>query len=184
MKGPFVMRSLTIVASWSARLFKRAGFPRIVTYHSSWDAILVGYGPTGRTVAAGLEAAGISYVVAEMNAATVRAERERGVPIVLADATRVTVLNNLGLAKAQLVVLAINDATATRRVAQLVSLHAPNAHILARASYNNEVAPLQRSGAHEVVPQELEASVEMLVRVLRRFLVADDEIGHVWQRVG
>jgi len=140
-------------------------------------AIVIGYGPTGRAVAAGLKAAGISFVVAEMNAATVRSEKENGVPIVLADATRITVLNNLGLQKAQLVVLAINDSSATRRVAQLVSQHAPHAHILARASYNNDVAPLHRSGAHEVVPQELEASVEMLVRVLRRFLVADDEIG-------
>ncbi|MGK0264757.1 MAG: CPA2 family monovalent cation:H+ antiporter-2 [Planctomycetota bacterium] len=140
-------------------------------------AILVGYGPTGRTVAAGLEAAGIPYVIAEMNAATVRTERLRGVPIVLADATRITVLNSLGLARAQLVVLAINDLAATRRVSQLVSQNAPQAHILARAQFNNDVASLQQSGAHEVVPQELEASVEILVRVLRRFLVADDEIG-------
>ena len=140
-------------------------------------AIVVGYGPTGRTVAAGLEAAGIPFVVAEMNAATVKTEKERGVPIVLADATRMSVLNSLGVARAQLVVLAINDGAATRRVAQLVSQQAPQAHILARAQFNNDIAPLQRSGAHEVVPQELEASVEILVRVLRRFLVADDEIG-------
>lgn len=140
-------------------------------------AILVGYGPTGRTVAAGLEAAGIPYVIAEMNASTVRAERLRGVPIVLADATRITVLNSLGLARAQLVVLAINDASATQRIAQLVSQNAPQAHILARAQFNDGVAALQRSGAHEVVPQELEASIEIMVRVLRRFLVADDEIG-------
>ena len=131
------------------------------------DAILVGFGPTGRIVAAGLQAAGISYVVAEMNAATVRSERELGVPIVLADATRISVLNNLGLAKAQLVVLAINDSTATQRIAQLVSKNAPQAHLLVRAGYNNEVVSLRRSGAHEVVPQELEASVEILVRVLR-----------------
>jgi CPA2 family monovalent cation:H+ antiporter-2 len=140
-------------------------------------AVIVGFGPTGRVVAAGLASARIPYVVAEMNAATVRAEKERGVPIVLADATRISVLNSLGVTRAQLVVLAINDGTATRRIAQLVSQHAPHAHILARASYENEVAPLQRSGAHEVVPQELEASVEILVRVLRRFLVTDDEIG-------
>lgn len=143
----------------------------------SEHAIVVGFGPTGRVVAAGLEAAGIPFVVAEMNAATVRAEKERGVPIVLADATRVSVLNSLGVSRSLLVVLAINDGTATRRIAQLVSQHAPQAHILARASYENEVGPLQRSGAHEVVPQELEASVEILVRVLRRFLVTDDEIG-------
>lgn len=140
-------------------------------------AILVGFGPTGRAVAAGLEAAGIPFVVAEMNNTTVRQEAARGVPIVLADATRITVLNSLGLGRAQLVVLAINDAVATRRIAHLVRQNAPQAHVLARAQFNNEVAPLQRSGAHEVVPQELEASVEILVRVLRRFLVADDEIG-------
>ena len=175
-------RRLALRARNSASV-RASQVPRGALSERPADAILVGYGPTGRTVAGGLEAAGISYVVAEMNAATVRAERARGVPIFLADATRVTVLNNLGLAKAQLVVLAINDATATRRVAQLVSLHAPHAHILARASYNNEVTPLQRSGAHEVVPQELEASVEMLVRVLRRFLVADDEIGRQVQGV-
>ena len=137
----------------------------------------VGYGATGQTVAAGLEAAGIPYVVAEMNVATVRAEKARGVPIVLADATRISVLNSLGVARAQLVVLAINDSAATQRIAQLVGQAGPQAHIVARVQFNNEVGPLRRSGAHEVVPQELEASIEILVRVLRRFLVADDEIG-------
>jgi len=143
----------------------------------SHHAVLIGYGPTGQTVAAGLEAAGIPFAVVEMNAATVKAERARGVPIQLGDATRVSVLNSLGVARAELVVIAINDAGATRRITQIVAQHAPHAHVLVRAQFNNEVAPLQEHGAHEVVPQELEASVEMLVRVLRRFLVSDDEIG-------
>ena len=143
----------------------------------SEHAIVVGFGPTGRVVASGLEAAGIPFVVAEMNAATVRAEKARGVPIVLADATRVAVLDSLDVGRAQLVILAVNDAAATRRIAQLVRQRAPHAHVLARAVYEDDVEPLLRSGAHEVVPQELEASVEILVRVLRRFLVTDDEIG-------
>lgn len=151
--------------------------------HLEDHAILVGYGPTGRTVAVGLKAAGIPFVVAEMNSATVRAEKARDVPIVLADATRISVLNALGVARAQLVVLAINDASATSRITQLVSQNAPQAHILARAAFNAEVVPLLRAGAHEIVPQELEASVEILVRVLRRFLVADDEIGRQIKRV-
>ena len=96
---------------------------------------------------------------------------------VLADATRAAVLKSLDVARAQLVVLAVNDAPATRRIAQLTAQLAPQAHILARAAYENDVGPLLQSGAHEVVPQELEASVEMLVRVLRRFLVTDDEVG-------
>jgi monovalent cation:H+ antiporter-2, CPA2 family len=140
-------------------------------------AIIVGFGPTGRTVAAGLEAAGIPFVVAEMNAMTVRAEKANRVPIVLGDATRVTMLHGLGIARARIVVLAVNDLAATQRIAQLARLHAPHAHVIARAVFNNEVVGLRAAGAHEVVPQELEASVEIMVRTLRRFLVADDEIG-------
>jgi monovalent cation:H+ antiporter-2, CPA2 family len=140
-------------------------------------AIIVGYGPTGRTIAAGLQAAGVPYVVSEMNADTVRTERERGVPIVLSDCTRLSSLQALGLERARMLVLAVNDAAATSRIAQLCRQVAPETHVLVRAVYTAEVDGLRRAGAHEVVPQELEASVEMLARVLRRFLVADDEIG-------
>src|SRR6185369_11513437 len=64
----------------------------------------------------------------------------------------------------------------------------PETHVLARTTYTAEADGLRRAGAHDVVPQELEASVEMLVRALRRFLVTDDEIGRlvsaVRQRAG
>ncbi|MEZ6037059.1 MAG: cation:proton antiporter [Planctomycetota bacterium] len=146
-------------------------------------AIVIGYGPTGRTVAAALQRLGIPFVVVEMNHATVRAEREKGVPIVLGDATRSSVLHGLGVDRAQLVVLAINDRSATQRTAQMVRQLAPQAHVLARVAFDNEVPDLLRAGAHEVVPQELEASVEILARVLRRFLVADDEIGRQVRKV-
>ncbi len=140
-------------------------------------AIVVGYGPTGRTVVQALTAMGIPVIASEMNGATVRAEKQKGMPVVLGDATRVAVLKALGIERAHLLVLAVNDVAATTRIAQLARQLAPNVHIVARAIYNAEVDELRRAGAHEVVPQELEASVEMLVRVLRRFLVADDDIG-------
>jgi CPA2 family monovalent cation:H+ antiporter-2 len=162
----------------------RAGSDGVLRGH----AIVVGYGPTGRTVAAGLQAAGIPFVVAEMNANTVKAEKQNGTPIVLADCTRLGALQSLGLERAKLIVLAVNDAAATSRVAQLCQQNAPDVHVLARAVYTAEIDGLRAAGAHDVVPQELEASVEMLVRVLRRFLVADDEIGRqvhdVRQRAG
>lgn len=146
-------------------------------------AIVVGYGPTGRTVAAGMQALGIPYVVSEMNANTVQAEKQRGVPIVLSDCTRMSALQALGVERARIVVLAVNDSAATSRIAQLCRQLAPDAHVLARAVYTAEADGLRSAGAHDVVPQELEASVEMLVRVLRRFLVADDQIGRLVQDV-
>lgn len=140
-------------------------------------AIVVGFGPTGRTIAAGLQAAGVPYVVAEMNADTVKAANQQGTPIVLADCTRQHALEALGVHGAQMLVLAVNDGAATSRIAQLARHLAPDLHVLARSTYTAEADGLRRAGATDVVPQELEASVEMLVRTLRRFLVADDEIG-------
>ncbi len=140
-------------------------------------AIVIGFGPTGRAVVAALRALGIPVVVAEMNANTVRAEKALGTPIVLGDATRVATLRALGIERARVLVLAVNDTTATSRIAQLAVQAAPHVHVLARVVYDNEVEAIRRAGAHDVVPQELEASVEMMVRALRRFLVTDDEIG-------
>ena len=151
----------------------RTGMGRQLDGH----AIIVGFGPTGRAVCQGLRSLDIPVVVSELNGATVRAEKKNGTPIVLGDATRASVLRALGIERAHLLVLAVNDTGATRRIAQMASQMAPNLHIIVRAAYIAETGPLKKAGAHEVVPQELEASVEILVRVLRRFLVADDEIG-------
>jgi len=150
-----------------------SGFGKELEEH----AIIVGFGPTGRAVCHGLRSLGIPVVVSELNAATVRAEKAKGIPIVLGDATRASVLRLLGIERAHLLVLAVNDNGAARRIAQLAQRLQPNVHVIARTSYIAETESLRRAGAHEVVPQELEASVEILVRALRRFLVADDEIG-------
>lgn len=140
-------------------------------------AIVIGYGPTGRTVVSALTGLGLRVVALEMNATTVRQERSRGVPIEAGDATRASVLKKLGIERARILVLAVNDVAAAQRIAQVATQIAPQVHVLARSVYIGEIDGLQKAGADEVVPQELEASVEILVRVLRRFLVADDEIG-------
>src|SRR5262245_63544425 len=90
------------------------------------------------SVTAGLRALGMPVVVSEMNAATVKAERMNGIPIVLGDATRVAVLKSLGIERAKLLVVAVNDSAATARIAQLAGQFGPQAHVLARAVYNAE----------------------------------------------
>ncbi len=140
-------------------------------------AIVVGYGPTGRTLVNAMRNLGLPVIAVEMNAQTVAEERARGVPIEFGDATRSSTLKGLGIARARMLVVAVNDAEAARRTAQVAKHIAPHVHVLARAAYIGEAEPLLDAGADEIVPQELEASVEILARTMRRFLVADDEIG-------
>lgn len=180
--------STPLLAALGRRLVKRsraalADEPAEPRTERADHAIVVGYGPTGRTLVQAMGKLGLPVVAIEQNAATVRKERQAGVPIEMGDATRLGTLRSLGLERALLVVIAVNDPSAAVRISQLVRRHAPHVHVLARSSYIVETPVLVRAGANEVVPQELEASIEMLVRVLRRFLVGNDEIGQIVHQV-
>jgi CPA2 family monovalent cation:H+ antiporter-2 len=170
--------ALYTAGRWLAARSRPAGVPANVWRLPIEDhAIVVGYGPTGQTVVAALRALDIPVLAVELNADTVRRERLHGVPIAVGDATRATTLQALGITSARMLVLAINDTAAAARIAQQARQLAPSLHVLARGIYIADSPILLRAGADEVVPQELEASIEILVRVLRRFLVPDDEIG-------
>ncbi len=140
-------------------------------------AVIVGFGPTGQATGRAMQALELPFAAIEMNAGTVKAFRERGVRMVLGDSTRQVVLHAAGIDAARLLIVAVNDPEAARRTVQLAQRLNPSIHCIARATYLAEVPLLHKIGAHEVVPQELETSVEILVRALRRFLVPDDAIG-------
>jgi len=52
----------------------------------------------------------------------------------------------------------------------------PRLHIIVRTRYVAEMEPLYQLGVNEVVPEEFETSIEIFARVLRRYLVPEDEI--------
>lgn len=168
---------------WGKKLTRRRGQNERESTSSrrsdelSEHAIIVGFGPAGQTLARSLRSLEIPYHAIEMNAETVKSRKAAGESISFGDATRPMVLKAAGIARARILVLAINDAEATRRIAAQARRVAPHLYILARATFLGEVPLLDRVGVDEVVPQELETSVELTVRALRRFLVPDDEVG-------
>ncbi|MEW5913837.1 MAG: cation:proton antiporter [Thermodesulfobacteriota bacterium] len=138
--------------------------------------VVVGYGINGRNVARAAQAAGIPYLVVEMNPATVREEQARGEPIIYGDAVNPAVLEHAGLARAKALAVALADPVATRRVvATARSLH-PGLYIIARTRFLQEMETLAELGADEVIPEEYETAVEIFARVLRRFFVPQEEI--------
>lgn len=138
--------------------------------------VIVGFGLNGRNLSKVLSAAGIPFVVLEMNPETVRIERARGVPIIYGDASKEAVLQQVNIARAQCVVIAISDAAATRRITELARKLNPGTYIIARTRYSSEVEPLYQLGADEVVPEEFETSIEIFSRVLQKYLLPRDEI--------
>lgn len=138
--------------------------------------IIIGFGVNGRNVAQAAKVAGIPYVIIEMNPETVRSEQAQGEPIYYGDATQEAVLQRANIKDAKIVVVAINDPTATRRITEVVRRLNPKAHLIVRTRYLQEMKPLYELGADEVIPEEFETSVEIFTRVLAKYFIPRDEI--------
>jgi len=111
-----------------------------------------------------------------MNPATVRQEKKKGEPLVYGDATHEPFLEYLGVAKARVLVVAIADPVATRRVVAAAKSLNPGLYLIARTRFLQEVEELAKLGADEVIPEEYETALEIFARLLRRFLVPQSEI--------
>jgi len=141
--------------------------------------IIIGFGVNGKNVSRAARFAGIPYTIIEMNPATVRSEQAKGEPIYYGDATQETVLQKANIKNTRIVVVAINDPTATRRITEVVRRISPKVHLIVRTRYLQEMKPLYELGASEVIPEEFETSIEIFTRVLTKYLIPRDEIERI-----
>jgi CPA2 family monovalent cation:H+ antiporter-2 len=183
LAAPFLLRAAPIIADAAARLplaCRLQGRPEpegeVRSVALKDHVIIAGFGLNGRNVARALAAANIPYLVLEMNPETVRAERQKGIPIAYGDASQEAVLRHAHIETARVAVIAISDAAATRRVVELARRLNPGVYIIARTRYSQEVGPLSFLGANEAIPEEFETSIEIFARVLRRYLVPREDI--------
>lgn len=135
--------------------------------------VIVGYGPSGQTLARSLKEAKIPYVILEMNPETVRAEKAKGESIYFGDATHEAILHHIHLEGARAVAVLINDFPATIRIVETVRKIAPQIYTLVRTRYVRQVKTLFQCGADDVVPDEFGGSIEIFVKVLRSIRVEE-----------
>jgi CPA2 family monovalent cation:H+ antiporter-2 len=138
--------------------------------------VIIGYGLNGRNLSRAAKSAKVPYVIIEMNPDTVAKEAAKGEPIHYGDATSSLILEHTNVVEARVVVIAISDALATRRIITAIRQISPKVRIIVRTRYLKEMKLLYSLGASEVVPEEFETSVEIFARVLRSYLVPRDSI--------
>src|SRR5881296_3519427 len=138
--------------------------------------VIAGYGLNGRNLAAALRAIHAPYLIVELNAQTVRRARGQGEPAFYGDATREEILRALGIERARMLVIAISDPAATRRMVRVARDVNPKLYIIARTRYVVEIPELTRLGANVVIPEEFETSIEIFSRVLAHYNVPRDEV--------
>lgn len=129
--------------------------------------IVGGYGLAGRQARRGLAALRIPHLVVELNPVTVAEAEARGVPIHFGDLTNRAVLKEAGIERARMVVVAINDQRAARRIAERCRAANPAVEVVVRAQYLVEARALEEAGADVIVVEEAESAARVVHAVLR-----------------
>jgi CPA2 family monovalent cation:H+ antiporter-2 len=160
-------RIAKIIDKFHTRAAGRERYPARTEDH----VIVVGFGLNGENLGKVLKESGIPYVVLETNARTVRTMKKRGEPIYYGDGTSIGLLHKLGIKTAKVLVIAISDPSATRRIVQIARHENLDLCIIVRTRYISEVNDLIKLGADEVIPEEFETSVEIFSKVLHYYNV-------------
>ncbi len=139
------------------------------TEQLSDHVIICGYGLNGRRLARLLRDNELPYIVIEMNSAVVRAARAEGERIYFGDVSNYQILKHAGAARARGIVFAISDPAVLPRAISHARLANPELHIIARIKRIEDARELRLAGASDVIAEELEAWMEIVVRILRLY---------------
>jgi len=128
--------------------------------------VIAGFGRVGQTVAKVLAAADVPYVALDLDASRIARARAKGLPVFYGDASRVDVLAAAGAGRAQAAVLTIDQAAAINRAVAALHSHFPELRMFVRGHDLGHRRQLTEWGATAVVPEAVEASLQLGAIVL------------------
>jgi CPA2 family monovalent cation:H+ antiporter-2 len=139
-------------------------------------AIVVGYGPVGRTVSRLLKENGIEPTIIELNLDTVRGVRAEGKEAIYGDASRREVLEQAGARRAMSLIFSFpTDERSALAIREARELN-PTLVVVARCSYLTEVDALRRAGANQAFSGEGEVALAMTAAILQRLGRSPEQI--------
>lgn len=140
--------------------------------------IITGFGRVGRTLVRLLDAESIAYVALDKHAGEVAKHHQAGLPVFYGDAARVEMLKKLHVETARALVITMDNPAGAERVVSVVRAHWPLLPVIVRARDAEHARRLLRLGATDVVPETVEASLQMANRVLTSIGVPEDVARH------
>ncbi|MFT7035158.1 MAG: CPA2 family monovalent cation:H+ antiporter-2 [Cyclobacteriaceae bacterium] len=138
--------------------------------------VIIGYGINGKNLARAATSADIPYLIVELNAGTVKKAKAEGEHIYFGDATEETILRYLFVHKARVIVIAISDPRATKKIVSQIRALSQTVYIIVRTRFVKEIEENLKTGANEVIPEEFETSVEIFSKVLLKYLIPIQQI--------
>jgi CPA2 family monovalent cation:H+ antiporter-2 len=173
------------LSKWlTARL--RAAAPPPARPHDSaahGRAIVVGYGPVGRTLVRLMQESEIEPTVIELNLETVHRLRDEGLRAVYGDATHKATLLEAGGDRAAVLILSSSGMQGSEEAIRVAREVNPRVRVIARASYLREIPALRRAGADAVFTGEGEVALSMTEFILSGLGASGEQIDRERDRI-
>ncbi len=132
-----------------------------------YRAVIVGYGPVGRTLARLLAENGITCTIIEMNLETVHRLRAQGIPAVYGDAGHMEALRAAGAERSASLFLSASGLRATQEIIRMARELNQDIRVIVRSDYLRERPALRAAGADLVFSGEAEVALAMHEAILR-----------------
>src|SRR5581483_4943659 len=146
-------------------------------------AVVVGYGPVGRTLVRLLQENGIEPTVIELNLDTVHRLRAEGLSAIYGDAIhKETVLEAGGPGAAVFILSASGTQGKEEAIRQAREVN-PAIRVFARADYLRQVPALRRAGADAVFAGEGEVALTMTEFIMRQLGASPEQIDRERERI-
>jgi CPA2 family monovalent cation:H+ antiporter-2/glutathione-regulated potassium-efflux system protein KefB len=140
------------------------------------NALIVGYGRFGQTVAQMLIAQGIPVTLIDTDIEMIDVAGEFGAKVYYGDGTRLDLLRQAGASEAELILFCIDQDQVTTDLVEAVHTAFPKAKVFVRAYDRRSLIKLKGSPATAVVREVLESAVKMARLAMASIEVAEEEI--------
>jgi len=128
--------------------------------------IIAGFGRVGQHLAKLLAAQGIPYVAFENDAKLVSQLHADGVPVYFGNAARPELLRRVHADEAPAIVLTMDHPASAMQAVRGIRREFPHVRLYARSRDEKHARALKQAGANVVVPETLEASLQLSAFVL------------------
>ncbi len=187
---PYFIEKSDRLSYWLNKLFMseslRKKFPGLI--HSSIKPniheqklkdhlVIVGYNEIGKNISKVIKMAKIPFIALESDPEIVLSSKnKRGTQVVYGNATNSQILKHVGIGQARMVVITISNPLEVQAIVMAIRKLAPKCHVIATSRKTADFVKLFDAGANEIISEQFEISVEVVTRVLSRYLVTRNEI--------
>jgi CPA2 family monovalent cation:H+ antiporter-2 len=166
----------------AGRLDRSRIAPETLPRSAAHRAVVVGYGPVGKTVTRLLGRYGIEPTIIEMNPETFRKLQASGERAVFGDANQQDVLVEAGIANAGSLIFSSSGSAAMTESIQKARDINPDIHILVRADYISQAPRLLKAGVNEVFADEGEVALTLITSILKRLGATPEQLSDERER--